>query len=422
MFPSNLKRLFLFWTKDPEQTPIQLEIHTKVINSIESLALFLRYLTLIIVVVGYIIEAFHQQYLLPLFIVFIVAHNVFVHFTFFFGKYHLFTTPLNFFLHLSSITLAVLVTEKEYSPIVMFYPFFIFSYLLYVEKKPYPLIVTLIVIIFMCFSIIGAWLWEGISYSSYYLFWRSFTIFFSAPFAYFFLFYINETRKDLLQKEQELLYTQGIIKSIIDSIGTPIIIFDEREIIVDANANAYDFFQLKSEGIIGERIRSFFFDDTLIGEHLLSLKSRENMNINAIALTSTGEEIPVDFIVQAFYQNRRRHFLGILIDKREQQRLQEISFVLRKQKEEIENKLNLLKEIQVGLSNHIVSKIYNYLTIIKNILYLATKEQLGSLSERQKNALEIAYRAIDELEREINKEMELVSKGSMEQPYSSTEQ
>jgi hypothetical protein len=65
------------------------------------------------------------------------------------------------------------------------------------------------------------------------------------------------------------------------------------------------------------------------------LRSRDNLQVSALALASTGEEIPVDFIVQVFFQNQRKRYLGIMIDRREHKRLEEISLLLHKQKEEL---------------------------------------------------------------------------------------
>ncbi len=180
--------------------------------------------------------------------------------------------------------------------------------------------------------------------------------------------------------QQELLYTQGIIKSILDSIQSPILIFDEREIITDVNSYTSQFFQMDTTELIGQRIRKLFFDDTVIGEHLLSLKTRNNVHINALALASNGEEIPVDFIVHVFYQNQRKLFFGILIDKRELKRLEEMSQLLHKREEEINNKIALLKDLQSELSLQHTAKIFTYLTTIKNILLLLSQEKFGIIT------------------------------------------
>jgi len=405
----NIKNLFNLWITESVPEDISNEPNIQIISSIESLSLFLRYLTLIVVIVGYSIESFSQQYFVSIFLGCIIFHILFTHIVFYLKQYYLFTNPLNFFLHLLTITISVVVTEKEYSPLILFYPLLTFGNLIYARKRPRPLMVTLISIITLNFTIIGIWLWENLAFATYYLFWKNFMILLSGIFCYFLLNYIQQIRRESYHIQQELLYTQGIIKSILDSIQSPILIFDESEIITDTNSYTSHFFQMDSSELIGQRIRSLFFDDTLIGEHLLALRSRSNVVINAIALSSSGEEIPVDFIVQVFYRNQRKYFFGIMIDKREHKRLEEISQLLHKREEEINNKISLLKDLQSDLSLQHTAQIFTYITTLKNILHLLSHEQLGVITERQKNALEIGIHALEQLENELQKEAEIVS-------------
>ncbi|HOQ31195.1 MAG TPA: PAS domain S-box protein [Candidatus Hydrogenedens sp.] len=405
----NIKNLFNLWITESVPEDISNEPNIQIISSIESLSLFLRYLTLIVVIVGYSIESFSQQYFVSIFLGCIIFHILFTHIVFYLKQYYLFTNPLNFFLHLLTITTSVVVTEKEYSPLILFYPLLTFGNLIYARKRPRPLMVTLISIITLNFTIIGIWLWENLAFATYYLFWKNFMILLSGIFCYFLLNYIQQIRRESYHIQQELLYTQGIIKSILDSIQSPILIFDESEIITDTNSYTSQFFQMDSSELIGQRIRSLFFDDTLIGEHLLALRSRSNVVINAIALSSSGEEIPVDFIVQVFYRNQRKYFFGIMIDKREHKRLEEISQLLHKREEEINNKISLLKDLQSDLSLQHTAQIFTYITTLKNILHLLSHEQLGVITERQKNALEIGIHALEQLENELQKEAKIVS-------------
>ncbi|MGC8738558.1 MAG: PAS domain-containing protein [Candidatus Hydrogenedens sp.] len=401
--------MFSFWTTETVPEEMSNEPNIKIITSIESLSLFLRYLILIIVITGYVLESFSQQYFVPIFLLCIILHILFTHIIFYLKQYYLFSNPLNFFFHLLTITASVVVTEKEYSPLILFYPLLTFGNLIYAQKRPHPLLVTLICVIVLDFTIMGIWFWERLEFATYYLFWKNFMILLSGIFCYFLLNYIQQIRRESYYVQQELLYTQGIIKSILDSIQSPILVFDEREIITDTNAYTSQFFQMDSSELIGQRIRSLFFDDTVIGEYLLALRSRSNVVINAIALSSTGEEIPVDFIIQVFYQNQRKYFFGIMIDKREHKRLEEISRLLHKREEEINKKISLLKDLQSDLSLQHTAQIYTYITTLKNILHLLSQEQLGVITERQKNALEIGIHALEQLENEFQKENKVLS-------------
>ncbi len=405
MFPELIKNLFRPWITETFLEELPEEPNIKIITTIESLTLFLRYLTIIVVLIGYILETFSQKYFVPIFLISTIVHILYTHFVFYTKKYSLFTNPINFFLYLLIITTAVIVTEKEYSPLILFYPLLILGNMIYARRKPHPFLITLLCIISLNFTIIGIWLSVGIKFATYYLFWKNFMIIISGFFCYFLLSHINAIKKQSYYLQQELLYTQGIIKSILDSIQSPILIFDEREIITDVNSYTSQFFQMDTTELIGQRIRKLFFDDTVIGEHLLSLKARNNVHINALALASNGEEIPVDFIVHVFYQNQRKLFFGILIDKRELKRLEEMSQLLHKREEEINNKIALLKDLQSELSLQHTAKIFTYLTTIKNILLLLSQEKFGIITEKQRESLQIGIRALEQLEAELHKEL-----------------
>lgn len=409
MLLPKIKKLYKIWTKETPSDEIPNEPDTKIIISIESLTLFLRYLTLIIVLVGYTLDFFSQRYFLSIFLICIIIHILFTHMVFYFKTYPLFSNPINFFLHLFTITTSVVVTGKEYSPLILFYPLFTLANLIYTRKKPRPFAVTLVSLILLNFTIIGIWIWEGIEFATYYLFWKNFMIILASFFCYFILNYITNIRRQSYYVQQELLYTQGIIKSILDSIQTPILIFNENEIIVDTNTYASQFFQIDSSELIGKRIRSLFFDDTVIGEYFLSLRTQRSTNFSALIISSTGEEIPIDFTVQVFFQNQKKYFFGILVDKREHKRLEEISQLLHKREEEINNKIALLKDLQSGVSIQYTAKIFTYITTLKNTLHLILHEQLGVITERQKNLLSIGFLALEQLETELLKELKTLT-------------
>jgi transcriptional regulatory protein LevR len=79
--------------------------------------------------------------------------------------------------------------------------------------------------------------------------------------------------------------------------------------------------------------------------------------------------------------------------------------------------MTLIKDFQLGFSHHIIAQMYSYITTIKNILFLITQERLGTITERQKNSLEIAIRALEQLEEKLNKETEQIQVNT-ESPFS----
>lgn len=407
-----LKLFFLLWGKEDDEFLSQQEgINTPFVTTFESLSLFLRYLGLFLVlmmrVMGIIVG---DNLFFILFLVICCCSIIFTHAVFFYGQYALLNSPVNFLLHLLTITSAVAITGNENSILFLAYPLFQYAYLIYAQKRVHPILISIIITIIYSFVVIGNWFRFGIKFATFLLSVQILFLFLNGLFSYLFLSYIQNLKYLIYRKDQELLYTQGIIKSILDSIESAIVIFDEKEIITDANAYATKFLKMKMDDLIGKRIRSLFFDDTMLGEQLLSLRSSDHVHFDAFVLTPEAEEIPISFVVQSFYLNNNRFFMGIMLDQREKKRLQELHKQLQAQKDELDSQIRRTKELRISFSKHFISRILTHLTTLKNALYWFGHEKVGPMTEKQKELLELAKKAFELLETEIAKELELESR------------
>ncbi|MCX8065900.1 MAG: PAS domain S-box protein [Candidatus Hydrogenedentes bacterium] len=401
-----IKRLFSLWIEEREPASYDLSEELKVIVSLEGLSLFARYI-LIFVMIALLITGLHTKssvVLLP-FLCIIILHNLITHLIFYFNRPVLFGSLLSYILHLASITSSIVVTGEEYSPLFVGYILFQHIHIVYPRTKPHPIITTLVILVLYNFSIIGSWSLSGMEQASFLLLTQNVILIFSGVISLVLSTYYQGMKERLLQLEQELVYSQNITKSIIESIRTPIIIFDENEIITEINSHLVTYLQETESSLIGKRVRSIFFDDLMIGEHLSLLKSTGEINTDAIIITTNGTEIPVQFIVRSFYKNHNRLYLALIIDKREQKKLQEIANWVKKQKEELDEKMSRIKELQLGFSESILPKMFTNLTTLRNSIKMLLDETWGSVNEKQRTLLESAKRALSSLEEDLQKEI-----------------
>ena len=403
---SRLKRYLSLWVEEREQVSYTIPEELRIITSLENLFLFIRYVLIFIVISLYITGIFPEGYLVfTIFFGCVMSHNLFVHSVLYLNKPELFTSPLSYALHLLSITSSILATGYENSPLFTGYMLFQFIYLLYSRKKSHPAITTLIILILYNFSIIGAWSARGITYSSFVLLAQNGILVFSGITALFLNFYYQYTKERFFEMEQELVYSQSVIKSIIESIRTPVIIFDETEIIVESNSHTLSLLNQSKNNLTGKRIRSLFFDDLMMADFLSLLKSTGELNTDAVLIAEDGTEIPVQFIVRRFYKNNKQFYLGILVDKREHKKLQEIANWVRKQKEELEERIKKVQALQFSFSEAVFPRIFTNLTTLRNSIKILSQEKHGPLNEKQRIILESAKRALALLEEDLQKEI-----------------
>lgn len=394
------------WIEERSPTAYELSEELKLIVSFESLSLFARYLLIFIIIGLYIAGISSENY--AYFLIFlgsVMLHNLITHLVFYLNKPILFTSPLSYLLHLISITASIIATGQENSPIFVGYIIFQFIYPLYSKGKPHPIITTLFILILYNTTIISIWGLKGIKNASFLLITQNGIILFCGVIALILTSYYQRVKGKFFQMEQEVVYSQNIIKSIIESIKIPILIFDDNEIIIEANSHLLTLTEESKDSLIGKRLRGIFFDDLMISEHLLLLKSTGEINLDATLITEDGTEIPVQMIARSFYRNNNRFYLGLLIDKREEKKLQEIAIWVRKQKEELEEKITRIRELQLGFSESLVPRIFTNLTTLKNSIKMLLSETFGSINEKQRSILECARRALIALEEDLGKEI-----------------
>lgn len=403
---SRFKRVFSFWIEEKEDFPNNISEELRITISFENLFLFVRYLLLFIVISLYIVGLSPESYMIFfVFVGVVMFHNLFVHLVLYLNKPSMFITPICYVLHLASITASVVATGYENSPLFVGYVIFQHIYLFYSMKKPHPMITTLIILILYNFSIISVWGSKGLTNASFLLLAQNGILILSGITTLLLNTFYQHFKERFFQMEQELVYSQGVIKSIIESIRTPIIIFDDSEIIVETNSYTLALLQQGENSLIGKRIRRIFFDDLMMGDYLSLLKSTGELNIEAIVITEEGSEIPVQFIVRRFYKSNKPYYLGILLDKREHKKLQEITTWVRKQREELEEKVRKVQELQISFSEALFPRIFTNLTTLRNSIKILSKETYGPLNEKQRLILESARKALTLLEEDLQKEV-----------------
>ena len=323
-----------------------------------------------------------------------LVHNIVVHGIAFTKRYRLYLRSANLLGHIIQCTILVTLTGAENSPFTICYIFVLLAQVVYAphfrhihtvmfacalsfiaatiahavvyEVTPswLPLVVTLVGLIF-CYGLI-----------------RSLAN----------LLYTIEL--GLQTRAQELASSRATLRTILDSAGGAIIVYDDNEFITDANARACEFFKCDREALLGERFRQFFFDDGTLSGRLASLNARGDYQGELLAVLPEGDEFNVSVSVRSFIREGRRSFVALVHDVTEQKHLQEATRKANIRLEQINRQLQEVDTLRNAFFGAVSQRLRSPLSAILGYTHLLLDEELGGLNAEQRKALQSCRRSV----------------------------
>ncbi len=323
-----------------------------------------------------------------------LVHNAAVHWIGNAGRYHLYLRGANLLVHLVQITILVTLTGAENSPFTIAFFFVLLAQVFYaphfrhihtvvfgcviaylmavvahviVDKTPpswLRLVVTLGGMVF-CYGLIRA------------LANLLFTI-----------------ELGLQTRAQELASSKATLRTILDSAGGAIIVYDENEFITDGNARACEFFKRPRERLLGLRFRQFFFDDGTLPSKLATLNARGEYQGELLAVLPEGDEFNVNVSVRSFIQEGRRFFVALLHDVTEQKHIQEATRKANIRLEQINQELQQVDSLRNAFFGAVSQRLRSPLSAILGYADLLLEEELGALNAEQRKAVQSCRRSV----------------------------
>ncbi len=355
---------------------------------LERQAMFLRYAAyLVLVGIFFAGELEGELGDLAIITVVVVLHNAFVHATLWTRRYSWFMSPINFVIHLAEISIVVSFTGAEESEFFVLYFFLLIGYTLW--RRRFLRIVLVSALCAVAYGIVVAveWRASGISIAPGIVFIKLASILVCG--------WLVATLSQLMRKIEDkgmdraraLAASEATIRTILDTAADPILVYDEHEIVTEANDKACEFLGVSRDRIRGKTFRSFLFDDGSVDQKLTEARLRDEYHGEQIFVATEGHELTVDLRIRSFMRNGRRFFVVVTHDITERKALQEATHLANANLARLNRELQQVNELKTGLLTAISQRIRSPLTALLGYLDMLLNDELGTLQPEQRKAL-----------------------------------
>ncbi len=385
-----------------------IDTRLSLVLSIEWTLLALRYLV-IFLLVGLYAADIDPEYSPDPRIIVIAAfiQNAFTHYVFYSERYLLFVSPVNFVIHLINLCVAVGTTGGEQSPIVMVFILFIAGYCIYEPHFLNTLSVTLICCSAYSLTVLAHWFFKGINLDYPPVGLHLAFILLSGFLMRILGELVRRMRLEAQSQAQALASSRAAIRAILDGTAEPIVVYDDNEFVTDVNERACEFLGLSRANLIGQRFRTFLFDDGSLGSRLANLRIQGEYRGEALVLTADAEERTAAVMVRSFSLDNQRFFVAILHDITKQKALQEAARQANLRLEQINRELQQVNQLRSAFYKTVSQRIRSPLSAILGFNDLLLNEELGELTEEQRKALQSCRRSAQRIFSLVDEPVEL---------------
>ena len=362
--------------------------------SVETVALAVRYTAYSVLVPLYLLGIIHGDNT-DLFIITVIvfAHNVFTHWALLTSRHHIFLTPLNFFIHLTGITLIAYFTGADSGVPEILFVLFLVGFSGYSRRLKSILIATV--------SACGAYVLvlgveafqTGLEIGAGIILTHIVAILLCG----WLLGRISEMFRaveDIYHDQAKVLSSsQETLRGILDSAPNPIFVFDESEFVTEVNEPAAALLGLSREQVLHKRFRSFFFDDGSLPMRFAVLRQEGKLHSEEIAHAAGGTERTVELYVRASIQQGKRFYVAVCHDVSAHKDLQEATRMANGRLERLNSELREVNRLKSAFLGTMAQKLRSPLSAILGYVEMMIDEELGEVSDDQRKALQTCRRS-----------------------------
>ena len=397
------------WLSRLDTAPSAEAVRMVAVIRIEYGLLAVRYVSLLLIVgwasVGGISAVYSSA--LPAVVLTIVAQCVFAHWVLYQQKYRLFVSPVNFAVNLAGICVLVGATGGDQSPLVLLFALFIIGYGIYAPRFLSPFFISLVCCIVYSFTLLAYWSFEGVNLTSPPVWFRLGLILLCGWMVGVLSDALRHYQQSALQQTAALASSESALRAILDSVGHPLLVYDEHGFITDANDEACDFLGLPRLKLLGKRFRAFIFDDGTLPSRLAVLRARGQYQGELIALTDSGEERDIDLLARSFTRDGQRFHVALMRDITRQKELQESARIARNRLEEANRTLQQATELHATFLTSVSQRLRSPLSAILGFAELLLEGALGELNDAQRGAVASCRRTVQRMFKTINEPFEM---------------
>ncbi len=317
----------------------------------------------------------------------VFLHAAFVHAVLWTRRYELFASPLNFAIHVTEISFVVFFTGGEESEFYVLYLLFIVGYTVY-RRSFWRMMLASSVTCGAYAAVVGIeWAMRGVALPFGVIFVKTASIPVCGWIVATTNILLQRTEDALAARAGALTSSEEMLRTILDNTAEPILVYDENEIVTEANNRACEFLGVSREDLLGKPFRSFLFDDGTLAEQLVALYERNEYHGEQIFLDTDGIERTVELHVRAFIRNGRKFFVVISRDITEQKELHEATQLANARLGHLNRELRQVNELKTSVLTSVSQRLRSPLTAILGYLDLLLSDDLGVAPPEQRKAL-----------------------------------
>ena len=363
--------------------------------TIERMALGMRYATYFVVMflagIGFIKSNVQDIVTIS---AWVLLHQAFVHIVFWSGRHSLFFTRFNFVINFLEVFLVLILTGPDTSAAYFLYFPFLLGFSAYERRYRRVMAVTILCAV----SFVVAVAYEGIMESLAGVYGE---IVIKALYVLF-AGWLVAVLSDRLRKAEEALSGQAasvasseaMLRTILNSAGDPILVYDDNEFIAEANARASEFLRVPREKLVGQRIRAFLFDDGTLSHKFANLRVRGEIQSEEVFVNADGEERVVEVVSRSFIRGQARYYVAIIRDVTDRKNLQEATRLANVQLERLNSELRQVGKLKTGFLTSISQNMRSPLSAVSGYLEMLLEEDLGEINADQRRALQTCRRGL----------------------------
>ena len=335
------------------------------------------------------------------------AHNLYVHALLFLKRHELFATPLNFCIHFGGVSIIVLLSGAEASEAYALYILFVVGYSAYAQEF-YRIVgvaalscAAYMLVVFVEWQIYGLASPPGVIAAKFVFVMAAGLLVGSISDR------LRHAEEDQLARAQELASSEATLRTILDSAADPILVFDENELIIEANGRACAFLQVPRSELLGTRIRSYIFDDGSLPSKIAALRARGEYQGEQLLVDREGEEHTTMMVVHSFVRDQRRYYVLVARDITADREREEATRLANHRLEQANLELAQAGKLKAEFLAAMSRKLRSPLSVILGFSDLLLEGELGELNDEQRRALQACRRAAARVARVVDESLDL---------------
>jgi len=385
--------------------------YSSMIRGIERTAIVVRYVIAIMLgALCLLLYAEHSVTHIIIAAAALISHNIFAHWALATGREGFFASFLNFAVYLIEISVVVVLTGIDsHSPAFVLYIIFLVGFISYRRNARTIMLASLACSASLGVAALFIYSIERIQHLDNHA---------ETPVEFLFKFssiliagwfvanvsqLLRASEHRSIHQAQRLAASENSLRAILNHAAGPILVFDERGIVIEVNDSACAYLGRQRDGIVGQKITNFLFDDGTMEEKYDELIAMGEYQGKQVFVGPDGEEKTVNIVMRYFQSGDTKTYVASGYDITAQKELQEASRHASLHLERLNSELRHVNELRSGFIAGISKKLRSPLSASLGFCEMLLQEELGDLTDEQRTAVTTcrrgvlrAFRVIDE--------------------------